>query len=94
MARAFEADTGAHIAVRLLSALGAGLEAGGEIGPVRSAALLVVHDQSFPLVDLRIDAADEPVAALNSLWQEYEPWMQPFVMRAIDPDNAGPASKG
>ena len=94
MARGFEADPGNHIAVRLLRALEAGLDAGGEIGPVRSAALLVVHDQSFPLVDLRIDAADEPIAALRSLWNEYEPWMEPFVLRAIDPDSAGQASRG
>ena len=93
MAGAFEADAEDHIAERLLRALEAGLEAGGEKGPVRSAALLVVHEQSFPLVDLRIDAADQPIPALRALWEEYAPQMPGFVTRAIDPDNAGPASK-
>jgi len=55
---------------------------------VRSAALLVVHQQDFPLVDLRIDAADEPIAALRALWDEYAPWVDEFVVRALDPDKA------
>src|SRR5258706_246063 len=66
----------------------AGLDAGGENGPVRSAALLVVHEESFPLVDLRVDGADGPIAALRALWTEYIPWLDEFVIRAVDPDRA------
>jgi uncharacterized Ntn-hydrolase superfamily protein len=88
MAAAFAAAPDDVLAARLVGALAAGLAAGGEHQPVRSAALLVVADQSFPLVDLRVDAADRPIAALAALWQEYAPWAAEFVLRAIDPDRA------
>ena len=88
MAAAFTASPEDALAARLVGALEAGLAAGGEHQPVRSAALVVVADQSFPLVDLRVDAADRPIAALAALWREYAPWADEFVLRAIDPDRA------
>jgi uncharacterized Ntn-hydrolase superfamily protein len=88
MAEAFQARVGDQLAARLVSALEAGLEAGGEHGPVRSAALLVVRKEEFPLVDLRVDAAERPIAALRALWDEYVPWIDEFVVRAVDPDRA------
>lgn len=88
MARRFERDPAAALAERLMQALEAGLAAGGELKAVRSAALFVVHQQDFPLVDLRIDAADQPIAALRALWDEYTPWVDEFVVRALDPDKA------
>ena len=51
---------------RLLIALQAGVDAGGEEGPVHSAGLKVAFEHSWPLVDLRIDWAEEkPVSQLN-----------------------------
>ena len=88
MVRAFERDPAAHLGERLMGALEAGLAAGGETGEVRSAALLIVHEQRFPLVDLRVDAGDAPIAALRALWTEYIPWLDEFVVRAVDPDRA------
>jgi uncharacterized Ntn-hydrolase superfamily protein len=88
MAEAFAAAPEQLLAARLVHTLEAGLAAGGEHGAVRSAALIVVADQSFPLVDLRVDAADQPIAALAALWKEYLPWADEFVIRAIDPDRA------
>jgi uncharacterized Ntn-hydrolase superfamily protein len=88
MAEAFAARPRDALAARLVHALAAGLAAGGEHGPVRSAALIVVAEESFPLVDLRVDAADQPIAALAALWKEYEPWADEFVIRAVDPDRA------
>lgn len=88
MMAAFAIDARKVLAERLLMALEAGLEAGGEHGPVRSAALLVVQQETFPLVDLRVDAAERPIATLRALWQEYLPWVDEFVVRAIDPDRA------
>lgn len=92
MAERFAAAPASPLAARLIGALAAGLEAGGEHGPVRSAAVLVVAEQSFPLVDLRVDAVDQPIAALAALWQEYIPWVDEFVIRAVDPDRAQGAS--
>ncbi len=75
-----------HFAARLLQALRAGVEAGGEAGPIHSAGLLVVRDVSWPIVDLRVDwADDDPVAALTVLWERYEPQVEDYVRRALDP---------
>ena len=88
MVAAFAADPGAPLATRLLAGLRAGEDAGGETGTLRSAALLVVERESFPLVDLRIDSASDPLTELEALWREYEPWARDFVRRALDPDGA------
>jgi len=86
MAAAFEASRGEHLAERLLLALEAGEAAGGEEGPVHSAGLLVHHEQPFALVDLRCDWADEgPIEKLRQLWTDYQPQMQPYLDRAINP---------
>lgn len=78
-----------HLAERLLGALEAGLAAGGEQGEVHSAALLVAHEHSFPLVDLRIDWHDhDPVAALRDLWHDYRPQMNDYLTRAVNPATA------
>ena len=76
------------LAERLLAGIAAGQRAGGETGALRSAALLVVERESFPLVDLRIDDAADPLDALLALWERYGPWVREFILRALDPDAA------
>ncbi len=89
MTRGFEAGSGLHLAERLLRGLEAGLVAGGEMGPVKSAGLLVMDKQIWPLVDLRVDWSDEgPIANLRELWRLYEPQMKDYVTRALDPRSA------
>jgi uncharacterized Ntn-hydrolase superfamily protein len=88
MLRAFQADPMAPLAERLVHALEEGLAAGGENGPVRSAYLVVVERESFPLVDLRVDWHDTPVAELRALWNRYAPQTGEYLIRALDPDNA------
>jgi len=89
MTRGFEADPKRHIAERLLRGLEAGVAAGGEMGAVRSAGLLVVDKQMWPLVDLRVDWSETgPVAELRRLWLLYEPQMKDYVTRALDPRSA------
>jgi uncharacterized Ntn-hydrolase superfamily protein len=89
MARKFESGSGLHLAERLLRGLEAGFAAGGEMGAVKSAGLLVVDKQMWPLVDLRVDWSDEgPVAGLRELWRLYEPQMRDYVTRALDPNSA------
>ncbi len=86
MTTSFGGNAGLHLANRLLHALEAGLAAGGEAGEVHSAALLVAHVQPFPLVDLRVDWVDEDaVPALRRLWELYEPQMNDYLVRAVDP---------
>jgi uncharacterized Ntn-hydrolase superfamily protein len=87
MLHAFQADPLAPLAERLVFALEAGLAAGGENGPVRSAHLLVVAQERFPLVDLRVDWHDQPIAELRALWNRYAPQCADYLLRALDPDH-------
>ncbi|MFP8968452.1 DUF1028 domain-containing protein [Pokkaliibacter sp. CJK22405] len=88
MVDAFENSSG-ELTERLINALQAGVDNGGEAGPVHSAAVKVVDDYTWPLVDLRVDWADDaPVAELAKLWHDYEPQMQAYVTRALDPREA------
>ncbi len=87
MIAAFTASTGAF-GTRLIAALTAGLYAGGEAGPVHSAGLKIVDTLDWPLVDLRVDWSDTPIADLDAIWQIYLPQMGEYVQRAIDPSTA------
>lgn len=88
MVRAFEMATG-PLAERLLAAMQAGQAEGGEAGPVHSAALVVVDDLLWPIVNLRVDWADEgPISALDQLWQAYRPQLQAYIDRALNPQIA------
>jgi uncharacterized Ntn-hydrolase superfamily protein len=87
MLLAFQADPAAPLAERLMHALEEGLAAGGERAPVRSAHLLIVERESFPLVDLRIDWHDQPIAELRALRTRYAPQSSEYLLRALDPDH-------
>ena len=87
MVAAFEATAG-DLGERLMAALEAGLRAGGEAGPVHSAGLKLADRLSWPLADLRIDWADDPIGMLRAAWEVYRPQMQAYVQRATDPSAA------
>jgi len=89
MTAAFEQAQG-HLASRLLAAMTAALNEGGEAGPVHSAALSIVDCTNpavnWPIVDLRVDWAEEnPIGELAKLWQIYQPQMQDYITRALNP---------
>ena len=77
-----------HLAERLLGALEAGLTTGGEKGPVRSAGIQVSIETDWPVIDLRVDWADEPIQELRSLWARYLPEMNSYLLRSANPDAA------
>jgi len=88
MVQAFETASG-HLAERLLAGMAAGLAAGGEAGPVHSAALKVVGEVIWPIIDLRVDWAEEdPIGQLDGLWRAYRPQMQDYLTRALNPTAA------
>ncbi|MBA1188194.1 DUF1028 domain-containing protein [Pseudomonas entomophila] len=88
LVRAFEAAPG-QLADRLMAAMQAAMAAGGEAGPVHSAALKVMGDLVWPIVDLRVDwADDDPIGQLEGLWQAYKPQLQDYLTRALDPTAA------
>jgi uncharacterized Ntn-hydrolase superfamily protein len=78
-----------HIGDRLVGALRAGRDGGGEEGPLHSAALVIVDTVPWPVSSLRIDWTDgDPVEELAMLWERWKPLADGYVIRALDPANA------
>jgi uncharacterized Ntn-hydrolase superfamily protein len=92
--RGFQAVPGRTLAERLIMALEYGLDAGGEAFPLRSASIKVAHvGVPFSPVDLRVDFHPQPIAELRRLWQLWEPMIDGYVMRCLDPENSPPAAE-
>jgi len=91
MVESFEASEDQPLAERLMRAIEAGDRAGGELKQVKSAGLLVMHRESFPFVDLRVDLNPQPLVELRFLWELYQPSADTYVVRAVDPDREPPA---
>lgn len=88
MVEAFGATTG-PLGDRLVATMRAALAAGGEAGPVHSAGMLLVREVAWPVADLRVDWTEDcPVEALAALWTLYEPQLDAYVTRALDPSAA------
>ena len=75
---------------RLMAGLIAGAAAGGEAGPIHSAGLLVVDQDTWPCAWLRQDWSDAatPIEELTRAWEVYQPQMAAYVQRARDPREA------
>ena len=75
-----------HLGDRLITAMRAGLAAGGEAGPVHSAGIKIVDKVSWPVVDLRCDwTSDCPIETVAAAWTVYKPQIDAYVQRALDP---------
>ncbi|WP_406136871.1 DUF1028 domain-containing protein [Streptomyces sp. NBC_01089] len=79
------AAAGGELEERLVAALRAAVEAGGEVGPVHSAGLAVVADVGWRVTDLRVDWADDPVDRLAELLDVWLPQRDDYVRRGLDP---------
>ena len=89
MTAAFALQPEAALGDRLLMALVAGAAAGGEAGPIHSAALLIVTDADYPYASLRVDWHEsDPIGALAGLWRAYAPQAEAYATRARAPDAA------
>jgi uncharacterized Ntn-hydrolase superfamily protein len=88
MTDAFVRGADLDLGDRLIAALRAAAEAGGEAGPVRSAGLLMIGDVAWPVADLRVDWHDDPIAELARVWDVYKPQLEDYVTRALDPSTA------
>ena len=87
--RAFEATAPDDaLGTRVIAALRAGLAAGGEAGPLKSAGLVITGEVPWPIADLRVDWHMAPLAELASLWALWQPQMQDYVTRALNPASA------
>jgi len=88
MVDAFVSSQG-HLAERLVLAMQAALDAGGEAGPIHSAGLKIADDVPWPVVDLRVDWTDScPIMELRALWKIYQPQLDDYVTRALNPGGA------
>jgi uncharacterized Ntn-hydrolase superfamily protein len=89
MVDSFKDNSNLFFPERLMLSLKAGLTAGGEEGSIHSAGIKVVDDTAWPLIDLRIDWSDnDPIEELYKLWKAYEPQMNDYKSRALDPTKA------
>ena len=78
-----------HIGDRLITAMRAGLAAGGEAGPVHSAGMQIADKVSWPVADLRCDWTEDcPVEAIATAWDVYKPQLDAYIQRALDPREA------
>ncbi|SCK29482.1 DUF1028 domain-containing protein [Vogesella sp. LIG4] len=88
MVDAFENSRGS-LPERLLIALQAAVDVGGEAGPIHAAGIKATLHTEWPSVDLRIDWTEgAPIAELAALWQRYQPQMDAYVTRALAPQEA------
>ena len=87
LVEAFESSSG-QLEERLLSALEAGLAAGGEVGPIHSAGLSVVREVPWRETDLRVDWSESPISDLRALLEMWLPQRDDYVTRGLDPAEA------
>ena len=85
MLRAFQDTADESLGDRLIAALRAGLVAGGEVSPVRSAGMVIAESVPWPVTDLRVDWHEDPVGRLALLWEAWQPEAESYVRRALRP---------
>jgi uncharacterized Ntn-hydrolase superfamily protein len=85
MAERFASTADLPLEERLLLAIEAGHDAGGEAVGEHSAGLLVVDREVFPRVDLRVDEHATAVAELRRIFEVYRPLIEYFQERAANP---------
>lgn len=96
MAAALQKHTGKSLAARLVSALEAGRDAGGQQGvggrhlPERSAVVTVYGADSFPDIDLRVDDHPDAVHELRRIFDRFSRADRYYRARSADPASLGP----
>ena len=88
MVNSISATSHNELADRLIQALEAGVKAGGEAGPVHSAAVIVATEVSWPTTNLRIDWDENPISKLRDLYKVWAPQSQDYLTRALNPNSA------
>jgi uncharacterized Ntn-hydrolase superfamily protein len=85
MAEAFAGSASEELEERLVRAVEAGRDAGGQPTGQNSAVLTICTTEPFPIVDLRVDMHDEPVGELRRIFDWYKPLIPYYVRRNADP---------
>lgn len=79
MKESFESTDGDYLPERLLAALAAGQQAGGDKRGKQSAALYVAHQHDYPLVDIRADEHPDPVTELQRIYRVWKEELLPYI---------------
>jgi uncharacterized Ntn-hydrolase superfamily protein len=95
IAKAYESDPNEAFERRLLHAIEAGRDAGGQVGndghlTERSAAVVVYSAYDHADLDLRVDLHDHAVDELRRAFEEYEPYRAYYRDRGNNPKDAVP----
>lgn len=98
IAAAFEGSADRSLADRLICALEAGRDSGGQLGldgalPERSAGVIVHENDEHSAIDLRIDRSEDAVTDLRKLYEEYIPHAAYHHARWLDPASSLPQEK-
>jgi uncharacterized Ntn-hydrolase superfamily protein len=88
-AGSYEKNRSLSFAERLIAALAAGEAAGGDKRGKQAAALRIHATEDYPLLDLRVDDHEDPLAELRRLYSRSLERFQPFA--ACLPSRARPA---
>jgi len=88
MVNSFNTNSEKELADRLICSLEAGVSAGGEAGPVHSAAVLVATQVSWPTTNLRVDWDENPIVKLREIYEVWAPQADDYVTRALNPSVA------
>jgi uncharacterized Ntn-hydrolase superfamily protein len=90
MADSMQASQAEDLEERLLRAVEAGRDAGGQAEGQTSSALLVYDRYEFPIVNLRVDVDREPIGALRRIFDWFRPLIPYYVERTLDPGSVVP----
>ena len=95
MSKAYEGATTLSFERRLLAAIEAGRDAGGQVGndghlTERSAAVMVHGEYDHAELDLRVDLHDKAIEELRRAFEEYELYRGYYKERSKNPKDAMP----
>ncbi|MFN0161097.1 MAG: DUF1028 domain-containing protein [Burkholderiales bacterium] len=90
MTAAFAGAAAMELEERLMRAVEAGRDAGGQAEGQTSCALVVYGSESFPLVNLRVDVAQEPVGEMRRIFDWFKPLIPYYLARTLDPTSVVP----
>jgi uncharacterized Ntn-hydrolase superfamily protein len=90
MTDAFTHSAGEELEERLMRAVEAGRDAGGQEEGQTSCALVVYASESLPIVNLRVDVAAEPIGEMRRIFDWFKPLIPYYVSRTLDPTSVVP----
>lgn len=90
MAQAYDACEREELEERLMRAVEAGRDAGGQEEGQTSCALVVYEKHEFPTVNLRVDVSAEPIAEMRRIFDWFKPLIPYYVQRTLDPSSVAP----